>query len=852
MLFRVRSHKGDARSAWSKYYPIEFVQDVNAKIRENKAVSSSESYRDYSFSYTKDFTEMFSSYRLKLSEQSDLSSPVYVQESEANKHEFNYYRPFRLPLLKPNQNYRLDLEVFSPKEDYSMNRKEGVWRTISKSFRTGVSDFQEYVTLHSAASDTSLGEFIKIPVLVKGNYTYTLTEKGLHQWKGKELHTYHLGNTNSKISNRSYFTEDALGQFITVTPTSSRSGGYEGAFPLQVYDYTVWNEENMSPKSSLTFSLPTASHYIMGVQAGIIITNLGLFRIQENKLQKLNISDLEFYTVNTIQASDGVLWVTPHLQLHGCVVRGYSEDGQVLHALNSCSPIASDKTGNVYYIHDREKRLYSYNLDSRTHELQNVYIGSDLKGVLSDPYGGIHLYVQNQGFRHLLSFDDGQWRHNSNYFYTDPNKEVPQIDRKGNWWGNSSSFVTQVDPCYGTNAPIVSKKEEDGNVFLLAQGCRSTLWSWETPLEKKEDVLQGNRLQIANAEVGGTYTARCYNRGCLSPDAKIVLAGKYSVSLTFPSSLCGGQQLSVEVKTDNPFPAGAKLEFELSSGAKKYVWGEFASATRLNLGTLDVQAGVYDVALREVNGTNFSARYGTLEILPSPAVYLGGKANLCAHGSPQAYGLEITGGTAPFTYTWTVNGVPSTQTTAQYLLNEGATLQGAVKDKNGCVGASIPLVVKTIPAPKVTLSATISPDGKKVISVPEAKGQTYQWFLNNQSIPGANAPVHTAAVPGNYSVHVQNEGCTAISETFVVEVVLGAEESVELSVFPNPVQRSFAIEVEGHKGDKVEIMDPAGRVIWSQKIKKNGEVRLKVNAEGWASGIYHVVLPGKYRKLVKL
>ena len=95
----------------------------------------------------------------------------------------------------------------------------------------------------------------------------------------------------------------------------------------------------------------------------------------------------------------------------------------------------------------------------------------------------------------------------------------------------------------------------------------------------------------------------------------------------------------------------------------------------------------------------------------------------------------------------------------------------------------------------------------------------YQWFLDGDSITGANSQWLNIAVAGNYSVEVTSiYGCVDVSDPFqVISTSVGqsAENSSQLVVMPNPADGDFTILCPEalDAGDAIEIVDVNGRVV---------------------------------------
>ncbi|MBK8950753.1 MAG: choice-of-anchor L domain-containing protein [Flavobacteriales bacterium] len=178
--------------------------------------------------------------------------------------------------------------------------------------------------------------------------------------------------------------------------------------------------------------------------------------------------------------------------------------------------------------------------------------------------------------------------------------------------------------------------------------------------------------------------------------------------------------------------------------------------------------------------------------------------NLPCSGSVDLEVLSLTGGTAPFTYEWTLNGAPVGNGTSITVPNTAPGTYVLTVDDN-CGGSVQENVVVGAPfSPPMTL--TLSPDvtldcqGTADLSVLNVAGGTppftYSWTLNGNPVgTGTTIPVDATA-PGTYTVTV-NDNCAGVQQGTITVTVLPpavlavtASPDVEL-----PCQGSVLLEV---------------------------------------------------------
>ena len=95
----------------------------------------------------------------------------------------------------------------------------------------------------------------------------------------------------------------------------------------------------------------------------------------------------------------------------------------------------------------------------------------------------------------------------------------------------------------------------------------------------------------------------------------------------------------------------------------------------------------------------------------------------------------------------------------------------------------------------------------------------YQWYLNGSIIAGATSSTYIPSVVGMYMVVGYNgSGCGFSSFEFEVSSISTASifenETVTISIYPNPVQDQLRIAHSGNNLNSIEIIDLSGKVLY--------------------------------------
>ncbi len=127
------------------------------------------------------------------------------------------------------------------------------------------------------------------------------------------------------------------------------------------------------------------------------------------------------------------------------------------------------------------------------------------------------------------------------------------------------------------------------------------------------------------------------------------------------------------------------------------------------------------------------------------------------------------------------------------------------------------------------------------ISTIDTTGNTMQWFLNGNPIPGATADQVSTSTNGVYFLQITNAfGCVFTSWPLSIDVGIKEQNSFAPTLFPNPANESVNVSWIGHgRTTTVELQDLSGRVIKQISSSANSEV---INTQDLPEGIYFVVI----------
>lgn len=139
-------------------------------------------------------------------------------------------------------------------------------------------------------------------------------------------------------------------------------------------------------------------------------------------------------------------------------------------------------------------------------------------------------------------------------------------------------------------------------------------------------------------------------------------------------------------------------------------------------------------------------------------------------------------------------------------------------------------------------SSSVTSTGGTLTS--DQSGANYQWLNCNSNftpISGANQVFFTPTLTGNYAVEVTQNGCSVISDCYLVNVssvgLNGASNSNEvINLYPNPNNGSFTLETS--KPGKYIVLDGIGKQIFEFDVEST---KNDVHIPNISKGIYYIM-----------
>ncbi len=270
---------------------------------------------------------------------------------------------------------------------------------------------------------------------------------------------------------------------------------------------------------------------------------------------------------------------------------------------------------------------------------------------------------------------------------------------------------------------------------------------------------------------GGTGSLTyAWSNGATTEDISGLTAGGYNVTITdargctttLTAEVIVPTALTIDIKANNPGCDGTtgNISIIAAGGTAPYTYSWSNGSTEQNLS--NVPAGNYTVTVVDANGCQQTAT-ANIENISNISVSVDGTGNpTCAGGSDGFINLTISGGQAPYTYSWT-NGA----TTEDISGLAAGVYAATVTDARGCrVVLDAQLTAPTPIGITVASSDPSCPGDNGNIDLTVTGGTApYRYIWNN----GATTQDINNAPVGNYQVNVTDaNGCSQLSENIEI------------------------------------------------------------------------------------
>lgn len=246
-----------------------------------------------------------------------------------------------------------------------------------------------------------------------------------------------------------------------------------------------------------------------------------------------------------------------------------------------------------------------------------------------------------------------------------------------------------------------------------------------------------------NVSSAGTYTVTVTNAaGCTATASRtLTVNSPPSASISGANSICGG---------------GASTF--TASGGGTYVWNTGATTAAISVST----AGTYTVTVTNASGCTATASR-VLSVLSGINISASSTNSTCGLCNDGTITLSVTGGTSPFSYTWSDG-----KTTQNRTALAPGTYSVTVRDANSCSSSASVTIYLPLTVNVASLSACNLANGGAAQANPSGGKAPYNYIWNN----GETSSTISNLTSGNYTVTVTDDLGSTATQTVTISNTL--------------------------------------------------------------------------------
>ncbi len=465
---------------------------------------------------------------------------------------------------------------------------------------------------------------------------------------------------------------------------------------------------------------------------------------------------------------------------------------------NSIAQLSIDEKANDLYIMDSSHdAIYKYDIDGSSMSTFKT-LGGSPDGVFADTVSNM-VYWSNDasGFDHIKKSAFDGTGETTVYSGLNNPKGIWIFDGKLYYGDSSDDGIFLGDINGGATTKIYNPSTTASNIYqpIVSPALSPPVTPISVAISSSSNpsCFNGNNGSLtATASDGTTPHTYLWSTGASTSTISGLSAGTYtttvtdaggitataSSTLTQPTQLQGTATTSTNVSCNGGSDGSASISGTGGSSPYTYSWSNGATSSSVS----SLSAGTYTVTITDANGCTLSNATSI-----SQPTQLQGTATTstnvsCNGGSDGSASISGTGGSSPYTYSWS-NGATSSSVSS---LSAG-TYTVTITDANGCTlsnatSISQPTQLQGTATTSTNVSCNGGSDGSASISgTGGSSPYTYSWSN------GATNSTASSLAAGTYTVTITDaNGCTLSNTTTVTEpTAIGTSITAQSNVSSN-------------------------------------------------------------------
>lgn len=287
-----------------------------------------------------------------------------------------------------------------------------------------------------------------------------------------------------------------------------------------------------------------------------------------------------------------------------------------------------------------------------------------------------------------------------------------------------------------------------------------------------------------------------------------------------------------------PYDASGSLTINVRGGKLPYTYLWSTGATTSSITNLT--SGIYSDTVWDSRGIRF-VNIDTVK--PLPMVLHFNVSNPCNGSNEDSVSVRVSGGTAPYIYTWS-----NAQTTDTLYHLASGTYTCSITDANGCTASNTVVITQAAPLVITSIMATEQTypfnNGKVVVRVtggiPPGDSACYLFIWSNG---GSSTDSITHLDSGTYSVCVTScYGCGSTcsdSVKVLTNIRTIAASGNLVNVYPIPSTGLITLNLVGNNFENIEITNTLGVPVYKETLNsppENNTLHIDLGAQ--PNGVY--------------
>ncbi len=398
-------------------------------------------------------------------------------------------------------------------------------------------------------------------------------------------------------------------------------------------------------------------------------------------------------------------------------------------------------------------------------------------------------------------------------------------------WDNIGNSVTKSKRVViESNSALVNLGKDTticfGELLVINAGNPGSSYLWST----------GEITQEITVQDDGAYWVRVYNGGCVGYDT-ITVKTAFPITPAFDYTI-NGSCLPVDVK----FQDMSTVKCNQRIVQWRWDFGDGTTSSEQHPLHTYTRSDSFAIRLTVTSGNGLSISKSRKIFIANvaPVVNLGNDLTICKGES-----VQLDAGISNAGYLWTPESSLDDKTIQRPMAtpSQTTTYLVAVTKCNTTVTDQVTVFVNPLIQP------TINTNGKSLVS---SKANGYQWYRNNEAIPGATKRNFDPVQSGYYTVSTMNTtGCLAISNSYPYLANNGNKtwtNGIKVRCSPNPSPGIVYLQLSQLpiKPITVKVIDRYGQPLFTTTISNYTN---RLNLSMLAKGHYSIELMVENEKI---